>query len=331
MKTSGKNIFFFFGITILLFCNCKKSTDTTFNNGLFYESIHINDTLRRYAIYIPKDIGSEKIPLVFELHGGGVYIEQMTGESGNKSPYKLWMLLADKEKFVVVYPEGLNGSYGTPTWNDCRGNCTVSSHADDVLFISTLIDQISSQYPIDKNRVYISGMSNGGLMALRLVVEIPDKIAAVSTVGASMPDTTKCIFPTQPVSILFMNGTADPNLPYEGGILSNPPNPSHGSVYPVEYSVKEWERINLTDTIPEIYTFPDLDPDDGGSVIKYTYTNGINNTEVILYKINGGGHAAPSILERYSSLFENYFGKQNHDIEMTTEAWNFFKNKSSLR
>jgi len=59
----------------------------------------------------------------------------------------------------------------------------------------------------------------------------------------------------------------------------------------------------------------------------YIYSIGIKGTEVILYKVYGGGHSAPSILERYSWLFEKYFGKQNHDIEMTTEVWNFFKNK----
>ncbi len=294
---------------------------------LFIRKIPIDGVKRRYAIYVPRDIRCRACPIIFELHGGGVYIEDMIGTSGYKSPYKLWMKLADIEKFIVVYPEGLNGKYGKPTWNDCRANININSKADDVAFISALIDYISSRYKIDLRCIYVSGMSNGGLMALRLASELSDKIAAVATVGASMPDNSKCSCPERPISVLFMNGTADKYLPYNGGTLSNPPKPSHGTVYPVEDSVRLWIAVNHTDKSPVVYKFPDLDTNDGGTVTKYTYSNGIKGTEVILYKIEGGGHAAPSIEERYSALFEYYFGKQNHDIEMVREAWKFFKDK----
>ncbi len=313
-------------------CAGRQSTEQnkTDDFGLFTRSIVVHGQMRRYAIYIPQKIKDLSVPLVFELHGGGIFIEDMTGKSGHKSPYKLWMNLADVEKFIVVYPEGLNGSYGKPTWNDCRANCTVSSDADDVAFIAELIDSISAQCSIDLNRVYVSGMSNGGLMALRLAVELSDRIAAVSTVGASMPDSSDCEQPLHPISVLFMNGTADKFLPYYGGTLSSPPTPSHGSVYPVEYSVRFWVNFDHTDTIPSVYSYPDIDTEDGGNVIRYKYENGVDGTEVILYKINGGGHSAPSIKEQYSALFEYYFGKQNHDIEMTTEVWNFFKSKRNM-
>ncbi len=296
-------------------------------SGFVTQNIDIDGQTRRYAIYVPQDIDNLSVPLVFELHGGGVYIEDMTGESGHKTPYKLWMNIADTEKFIVVYPEGLNGSYGKPTWHDCRANAAVYSKADDVHFILTLINKISSSNNIDSNRIYVSGTSNGGLMALRLAVELSDRIAAVAVTAATMPDNSECGPPVNPISILFMNGTADNHLPYNGGMLSNPPSLKHGTVYSTKVSVHMWTSIDQTDTIPVVYKFPDLDTEDGGNVTKYTYSNGIEGTEVVLYKVSGGGHSAPSIKERYSWLFERYFGKQNHDIEMTNEAWNFFKNK----
>lgn len=316
-------------LIILTALSCDRSNNTTYtpNYGLSKSNILVDGASRRYAIYIPKNIGGHPVPLIIELHGGGVHIEDMTGESGYKTPYKLWMNLADKEKFIVVYPEGLNGSYRKPTWHDCRKNTTLYSKADDVLFISKLIDKISLLYNIDPKRIYVSGTSNGGLMALRLAVELPDKIAAVAVVAASMPDQSECQKPTKPISILFMDGTNDNHLPYNGGILSNPPNLKHGTIYPVNVSVHIWTTIDHTDKTPIIYHFPDLDTNDGTTVTKYSYLNGIKDTEVILYKINGGGHSAPSIKEQYSKLFEKYFGKQNHDIEMTTEVWKFFKNK----
>ncbi len=316
-----------FGIFALLFLSCRKKKETGYDPGLHTRTIVFDGMSRRYAVYIPEGIENRSVPLIFELHGGGVYIEDLTGESGHKTPYKLWMPMADTAKFIVVYPEGLNGAYGKPTWNDCRANCSVNSHADDVGFISALIDTLSSRYRIDMHRIYVSGMSNGGLMALRLAFELTDCIAAVSTVGASLPDSSLCSLPQMPVSVSFMNGTDDWFLPYEGGTLSHPPKPSHGTVYPVEYSVKWWVRFNQTDTIPQVFTFPDLDPGDGGNVELFRYKNGLDHTEVLLYKIHGGGHSAPSIRERYSALFEQYFGKQNHDIEMTFEAWKFFRDK----
>jgi len=328
MKFSTKYGLFLPAIFLWMFAaKCHKNHETK-EYGLFTENINFDGQNRRYAIYVPRQTGTSPMPLVFELHGGGVYIEDMTGQSGHKTPYKLWMELADREKFIVVYPEGLNGAYGKPTWNDCRGDCIVSSGADDVRFIATLIDKIVAKYPIDQNRIYVSGTSNGGFMAQRLGIELYDKIAAVASVAAAMPAVSDCPSPSHPLSILFMNGTDDNHMPYDGGTIGNPPNPNHGSVLPTSESVNFWVHFNRTDTIPQTYTFPDLDPDDGGVVQKFTYTNGLNQTEVVLYRINGGGHSAPSIRERYSSVYEHYFNKQNHDIEMTTEVWNFFRTKS---
>ncbi len=204
----------------------------------------------------------------------------------------------------------------------------MSSDADDVHFISVLIDKITSSYNINPDKIYVSGTSNGGLMALRLAVESPEKIAAVAAIAAAMPDQSECGAPSMPVSILFMNGTADAHLPYTGGTVGDPPSADHGSVFSTEQSVNIWTTLDQTDTTPVIGNFPDLDINDGGTVTKYSYLNGTGGTEVILYKINGGGHSAPSILERYSPLFETYFGKQNHDIEMVNEVWNFFKTKT---
>ncbi len=289
--------------------------------------ITVDGTKRRYALYVPENTGNVRLPVVFELHGGGIYIEDMTGESGYKTPYKLWMELADSEKFIVVYPEGLNGAYGKPTWNDCRGDCTVSSDADDVHFIEVLIDTLSKLYNIDTTRIYVSGTSNGGFMALRLAVCIPHKIAAVASVAASMPAVSECPDPHVPVSVLFMNGTDDNHMPYNGGLCGSPPDSAHGTAMRTDSAVLLWIHVNHTDTVPIVDTFPDLDPDDGGVVERFVYSGGIDSTEVVLYKVHGGGHSAPSIKEQYSALYEHYFNRQNHDIEMVNEVWEFFKSK----
>ncbi len=219
------------------------------------------------------------------------------------------------------------GAYNRPTWNDCRGDCIVNSGADDVHFIEVLINHLEMQYAIDPRRIYVSGTSNGGFMAQRLGIELNNKIAAVASIVAAKPAVSECHTSFGPISILFMNGTDDNHMPYNGGYLSNPPNPHSGSVLSTDETIRYWVNFNHTDTVSEIYTFPDLDTSDGGVVQRFTYKNGRSGTEVVLYKINGGGHSAPSISEQYSGYYEQYFNKQNHDIEMTLEVWNFFKNK----
>ena len=300
---------------------------STTRGTLSTRTLLVDGVTRRYAIYVPDDLGTSPRPLVLELHGGGVYIEDMTGESGHKTPYKLWMNLADRDKFIVVYPEGLNGAYGKPTWNDCRANSRVSSTADDIHFITVLIDTLSATYAIDPARIYVSGTSNGGLMALRLAVELSDRVAAVAAVAAAMPDVSECSAPVNPVSVLFLNGTADERLPYAGGLVSRPPNPDYGSVYSTDASVQIWTAFDRTETSPTVYVFPDRDKGDGSTVTRYTYGHGVMGTEVVLYKVDGGGHAAPSILEQYARLYERYVGKQNHDIETVWEVWAFFQDK----
>lgn len=320
--------FILFFIVILLLTACLNGDDKIISSGLFKEYIEVEGIQRRYAIFIPSGIDSlQSVPLVFELHGGGIYIEDETGESGYKSPFKLWMELAEREKFIVVYPEGLNGAYGKPAWNDCRKDCIVNPDSDDVLFINNLITAISVDYPVDSGRIYASGMSNGGFMAQRLGIELNDKIAAIASVAASKPAVSECRKPSRPLSVLFMFGTDDNHMPYDGGFVGDPPNPYHGSVIPALATIDYWVRFNHTGIIPEYKEFPDLDPNDGGIVERYSYKHGNGGTEVVFYKINGAGHSAPSIRERYSPLFEKYFNKQNHDIETTTEIWNFFKDK----
>ncbi len=290
--------------------------------GLHVLTLEHDGQARRYALYVPARAGSDPLPLVFSLHGGGVTLEDQIGASGYKSPFKLWMELADSEGFYVVYPEGLPGAYGKPTWNDCRGDATVSSDADDVGFILALIDEVAAAYPLDRRRIYASGMSNGGLMALRLAVEAPNTFAAVAAVCASMPAVSKCPVPARPLPVLFMNGTADPNLPYGGGTIGNPPRASHGSVLSTAASVAVWNNLAGAHLTTQ-RTLPDLDPNDGGVVTESDYRAG-GRLWVRLYTVGGGGHAAPSIRERYSALFERLFGHQNHDIETAREVWRFF-------
>ena len=317
-------------LALLLFAGCKRSETAPAATGLFFRTITVDGLSRRYAIYIPANGGHTSMPLILVLHGGGGKIENMTGQTGKKSPYRLWMEIADQEKCIVIYPQAVDGPTGWPNWNDCRNNAPILPEVDDVKFLTTLMDETAKEYHTDADRVYVTGISNGGIMTLRLAAQVPKRLAAVAPISASLPDSSECQLPATPLSVLFMNGTADPMLPYNGGTIGNPPNPQHGTVLPVDSSVKIWMTLDHTDTVAQVKEYPDRDPGDGSTVVRYTYDHGTNGTAVVFFKITGGGHTAPSIREQYSQLWLNYVGTQNHDIEMVEVIWDFFRDKKRV-
>ena len=125
--------------------------------------------------------------------------------------------LADRHGFLAVYPDGFEQH-----WNDCRAAATYSANTkniDDVAFFGKMIDFFVAEQHANPDRVYATGISNGGQLAYRLALELPDRIAAVAPVAASLPDDANldCEKSGKPVAILVLNGTEDPMNPYEGG------------------------------------------------------------------------------------------------------------------
>jgi polyhydroxybutyrate depolymerase len=130
---------------------------------------------------------------------------------------------------VAVYPDGLS-NFG-PGFNHCWNEFLDPSMADDLTFLSQLIDQLTRDLPIDKNRIFVVGLQTGGHMAYTLACAIPERIAAIASISGGMPlDEQKASMRcsdnkrAKPVSVMEMHGTADSFIPYEGGgVLNAPP------------------------------------------------------------------------------------------------------------
>jgi len=102
------------------------------------------------------------------------------------------------------------------TWN--AGHCcdpAMRQSADDVGFVNALIDELSRMHPIDPDRIYVTGMSNGGMLSHRLGIELSHRIAAIAPVVATVFGDEKK--PANPVSALMLNGLLDRNVPPDGG------------------------------------------------------------------------------------------------------------------
>ena len=167
---------------------------------------------RRYRTYVPTNLPTGQLPLLIALHGGLGTSDQFEANSGFDN-------LAEANKFVVTYPDGIsNQSDGTgfQTWNGgyCCGPAQ-TQNVDDVAFISSLIDTLVAQLPIDPKRVFIAGHSNGGILAYRLACELSEKIAAIGLQAGS--NVVQGCAPSRAVSVLHIHGSADTNMPIGGG------------------------------------------------------------------------------------------------------------------
>ncbi len=277
---------------------------------------------RWFDVYEPDGLGSQPVPLLLLLHGG------TQDKSAMRSGASLeFLTIADRETFLVLIPNGTvspggtSGPTGSFNWNDCRGDMAVGeTPADDVGFLAALIDWAQAGYPIDAERVYATGASNGGLMSYRLAFELSERIAAIGAVIANLPAQSQCPAPpAHPLSVLIMNGTADPLMPWGGGAISG----NRGTVFSAA-ATREFFR-NFLGTAPDpVHTlFPDLDPADAGRAERGLYGGGAEGTEVAFYMLSNGGHNFPSIAHPLTPLAESIFGRQNHDIEAAEEVWSF--------
>ena len=153
-----------------------------------YDSIHFDGYNRTYLLHLPSGYsGMDSIPLVIAMHGG-------FGSADNLQNQSQLSIKADAENFIVVYPEGVKGGVlNIRTWNAgwCCGFASLLK-INDVGFIDALLDTLINQYSIDTNRIYATGMSNGGFMSYRLACELSDRIAAIAPVASSM-SLTSCV------------------------------------------------------------------------------------------------------------------------------------------
>jgi len=272
--------------------------------------------VRTYRLHLPPAAMQAKaMPLVLALHGGGG-----TGARMEKLTLGRFNTLAEIEGFAVAYPDGVEKH-----WNDGRLSGKYRAHRenlDDVGFLSALIDHLVRKRRIDPRRVYATGISNGAMMSYRLACELTGKIAAIAPVAGNMPaaEAPRCS-PSRPVSVLMINGIADPMVPWAGGEVHFG-RLKLGRVWSVAETVKFWVAHNGCSPTPTVRWLPHRGPADGTRVRQEVYGHGRNGTEVVLYAVEGGGHTWP---RGHRYLPEIFTGKTSQDLEAAEVIWNFFQ------
>lgn len=285
-------------VMVLLFSCGKNDPGPVYR----YEgSMDIGGWKRSYLLNLPPDFYEEdNLPLVVALHGTGGNALQCERDYGLTAK-------ANATNYVIVYPEGVSrpGPLGIRTWN--AGRCcdyAVANGVDDVEFISELIDQMILEFKVDPQRVYITGMSNGGMLAYRLACELSEKISAVAPVSGSMV-ASNCA-PSNPVPILHIHSELDDIVPYFGG------EGLGGYHFPAMDSVLQvWGALNRCDVSPLVgENYPDY------SYQKWACENGLH---IEHYLTKDGGHSWPGGL-----IARPGADAPSNAIDATELIWEFF-------
>ena len=285
--------------------------------------------VRHYLLNAPATATPGTRPLVILLHGHTGTARQLLGQGMGAAPLSVWLDIAAREGLVIIAPDGLRGSDDKQGWNDCRADASSNPRGDDVGFIGALIDAAVAQHHVDPRRVYVMGMSNGGMMAFRLAVELPGKLTAIAAVGASMAAKSQCRAPAEKLSVLVIAGESDPLVPFRGGDVRFYSQKSRGSVIGVEAAVQSWRVLDgLSKAAGESRDFPKLDAGDPTRATLTQWGSDPKRHQVALIRIVGGGHVEPSTHKRIGGLYRSIVGAQNGDFESAEIAWQFFKDKA---
>jgi polyhydroxybutyrate depolymerase len=255
---------------------------------------------RTYLLYVPRSYDpTVATPLVISLHGAMTWPAMQRDLSG-------WNRLADREGFIVVYPSGTGT--GVKTWY-MQGSAD-PARMPDVQYVSALIDTLEAAYHIDRTRIYVNGMSNGGGMAFVLSCTLSDRIAAIGAVSAAQSLPWSWCADTTAVPMIAFHGTADPIVPYDGGKVAIAPRPFPS----VSTWVASWAARNRCE--PEA-----VDSAVAPDVTLVEYAGCAHDATVALYTIQGGGHQWPGGKRLPGWLVGSWSGS----VDATARMWEFFR------
>jgi polyhydroxybutyrate depolymerase len=292
-----------------------SATEGKLGPGDHTRTVKVGDLLRRYRVHVPpKSAAAQATPVVIAFHGGGGNPESMVRLSGLNAK-------SDAAGFIVVYPYG-TGPLAERLLTFNGGGCcgyAVDRKIDDVGFTRALLDDLATVAKVDADRVFATGLSNGGIMAHYLASELSDRIAAIAPVGG--PLMIAAPNARRPVPVMHFHGTADAFAPFKGGYGKGSFGRSQGvtDFRSVEHTIQAWVKANGCQPEPKVEPLPDK-TDDGMNVTRKTWSGGRDGSEVVLIEIGGGGHTWPGMEPIVKTL-----GPSTRDISANDLMWEFFQ------
>ncbi len=266
---------------------------STYDSQTALFSAPFGNFVRNFIVHIPPNFDSkiDSLPLVFVLHG-------YTSQAPIIRQYSGFDQISDEQNFITVYVQGTTDIYGNTGWN--AGLLGTFSTVDDVGLFRSLINYFKSNYNIDSEKIFSTGMSMGGFMSYRLACEVDD-INSIGSVTGSMASNLAC-HPQTKKSIIHFHGEGDTVVPFNGGYWLYSANEAH----------EFWKNYNDCSNQDSI-NLPDFNRDGQFTKKIVSYNCGEEKT-VELYSLEGEGH----------TWFSQNWG---HDVSSSELIWQFFKNQ----
>ena len=290
---------------------------------------------RRYYYYIPSTYQEgEPLPLMISLSGSGTNTLFQMNEGK-------WNELAEKEGFVLIAPEYvclhadgtlscrglLQDQIGQEDVSNLRWVATdalepVANYGvDDVAYLTDLMDLFIEEGFVNEHKIFVSGLSHGGYMAERLAIEVPERLAGVGLVAAGIWETFQNSTVTNKVRIVYVQGTHDPIVPYDGILLGD-----HALSTSLPDSINWFLSRYGIDSEPIVTELPDMDPDDGCTITRSEYQAADGTPQLISFVVKGGGHTWPGGTQY---LDEEWVGKLCKDAQASELIWNELKDATN--
>ena len=260
----------------------------------------------QYLVYVPGGLDGPA-PLVLNFHGLG-------GDGPGQARYTGYRELAEREGFVVIHPSGvlIDGSQGLRSWElaqEAGLNAQLDAERDDLQFVRDLLNEVTAQFCVDPERIYSTGMSNGGGFSSRLACELADRIAAAFAVTlVTHPESCE---PSQPLAFAAVHGTADDIVPFYG--TGESPVAALARTPEERDAFREFFSQVMPDELAEFAADFNCETTSASAIgvatTLTTYTDCDGGVEARFYAIEGFGHEWPSL--------------PRDDFSATEEGWAF--------
>jgi polyhydroxybutyrate depolymerase len=296
-----------------LLMGCAGPKPVSAAGELSRHSITVGDLERSYLLYTPPGVENARQPrpLVLVFHGGGGTAQGIAREVGRSLHG-----IADREGFFVAYPHAIDKiwDFGAGLISD-----SLEVRVDDRAYFAAVLDELSSTRPIDRQRVFATGISRGGQASYFVACVFPDRIRAIAAVTMPMPTFMLGLCDNSAsIGVAVLNGTKDPLVPYDGGQITVG-RKERGEVMSTDDTIDFWRTRNRCSETPSGNSIVDH-KQDRMQVFKTSWED-CEYDPVLLYRIEGGGHTWPSG-RQYLPRF--LVGPVNRDIDAASEIWTFF-------